>query len=162
MSLLFKKGLMTDTMEESTLDSILSEISKDITIGATTVFLDAGCGEGDVLKLVKEKTEIQRAIGIEIDEDIYNRAVSKHQNIEFHNAAMEESGDLLSQADIVLINNIGIENSDVWKAWDNIKSGAVMIYNNISLSWKLKSRLDHSPRVMRTISGEEYHWVIKK
>ena len=157
------KGLTsTSTLKKEALiilDAINEHLSSDKT------FLDIGSGDGSFLNIVKEHTDIENLIGVEIQKSLHEKASVDHSYLELHNDNIVNKLDIVERADVIFINNSGMPNYTFWEIWDSIKPGAVVVYNNISLSIKLKGSLGHSIsdiRLNHALPFRSYHYIVKK
>jgi precorrin-6B methylase 2 len=163
MSLELIKGITFIETDSKTLNIVIDAILDNIESTQGKVFLDIGSGNGKVVNSFNQKTNT-RSIGVEIQEALFKESISKYPELEFHNALIEDKLEIVNEADIIFINNASMPNDLFWRIWESIKPGAIVVYNNVSLSIKLKRRLDHSVseiRVSKHLPIQEYHLVIK-
>ncbi len=163
MSLELIKGITFVETDNKTLDIVMDAILDKVESTQGKVFLDIGSGNGKVVNSFNQKYNI-RSIGVEIQEALFKESISLYPELEFHNASIEDKLEIVNEADIIFINNSSMPNDLFWNIWESIKPGAIVVYNNVSLSVKLKRRLDHSVseiRVSKYLPIHEYHLVIK-
>lgn len=163
MSLELIKGITFKETDDKTLDIVMDAILDKVESTQGKVFLDIGSGNGKVVNRFNEKYNI-RSIGVEIQEALFKESVNLYPELEFHNASIEDELEIVNEADIIFINNLTMPNDLFWNIWESIKPGAIVVYNNVSLSVKLQRRLDHSIseiRLSKYLPIQEYHLVIK-
>ena len=157
------KGLSTASTAKKDALVILNAIDEYVSEDKT--ILDIGSGDGSFLNILDENINVKNLIGVEIQKQLHEKALSNYPNLELHNENIINKLDIVEKSDIIFINNSGFANYTFWEIWDSIKPGAVVVYNNISLSIKLKNSLDHSIsdiRLNNAIPFKEYHYIIKK
>lgn len=137
-------------------------------ISAETVFLDIGSGKGEVVNSFKNISGITRSVGIEMQDIYYSEAVSNYPTLEFHNNVAQNKLDIIAEADIIFTNNISIPSEMFWSIYKSIKTGAIVVYNGIQVTPRLKYAYDYDKseitkfNIIANNMSSEFHMFTKK
>ena len=147
---------------------LVSKINELITIVPETVILDAGSGYAAFINELKTLTGVTRAVGIEMQDKLHEKAVVNYPTLELHNDIIQNKLDVIATADVIFFNNTLVPESVFWDIYDSIKVGAVVIYSNITLTKALKDKYGYvkddfkKQFLMTNIMKNEFNLVIKK
>jgi hypothetical protein len=135
-------------------------------ITTSKVFLDVGSGKGNVVNDFKRLTNINRSIGVEMQDYFYKKSIEKYPSLEFYHATIQEKPEILNIADIIFTNNICFPSETFWNILANAKPGALIIYNGIGETAKLvKHGYDRKKILKKTVvsnnMSSEFHFVKK-
>jgi len=137
-------------------------------INSNTNFLDVGSGEGKVLNDFKDVSKTDNVVGVEVNKRWYLESLKKYPDCEVHLGYIQDYLKLVENADIIYTNNICIPDKMVWDIWDSIKPGAIVVYNLITLSIKLRKKFGYDKSEFSKISlsannmRSEFHIIVKK
>ena len=143
-------------------------VNKIKEVNSDTNFLDIGSGEGKVLNDFKEFSKTDNVVGVEVNKKWYLESLKKYPDCEVHLGYIQDHLELVKNADIIYTNNICIPQEMFWDIWDSIKPGAVVVYNLISLSLRLRKRFGYDRSEFNKIflsannMSSEFHMIIKK